>query len=201
MAMQNYISQLLTDMKAAEQNLPTNVDYSLLHPEHPAADYGLNFLVEYEMSPRHSMDDLFGIKAEQLPPDDKLTDEQVKQLTDAILELWAAYNIVADFPEVVPLRTLYNVLKDYWTNETTQYVSEGRIHLEFCHYVPEECPWGSDYCTCKEFANEDAKEFTPIDDAVWQKGIVRNDAGGFSWVNPELLDENGNFDPSKLPDF
>jgi hypothetical protein len=199
--MQNYVSQLLSDMKAAEKNLPTNVDYSLLHPEHPAADAGLNFIIEYEMSPRHTMDDLFGIKAEQFPPEAKLTDEQIEQLTDAILQLWAAFNILADFPDVVPLRTLYTVLLKRWTEETTQYVSEGHIHLEFCDYEPERCPWGNDYCTCKEFANESMKDFKPIDDDVWKKGIVRNDAGGFSWINPDLLDENGNFDPSKLDDF
>jgi hypothetical protein len=198
--MQNYITQLLTDMKAAEKNLPTIPDPKIMYPDHRAHDYDLPYIAEWEMSPRHSMDDLFGIKAAQFPPEDKLTDDQAEQLITGILELWASHRILADFPEVVPTRTLYTVLLNRWANEPTQFISAGNIHLEFCHYEPAECPWGLDYCTCKEFAN-DYKDVQPIDDPEWKKGIIQNDAGGFRWINPDLLDENGDFDPSKLPEF
>lgn len=150
------------------------MDYALLYPDHPAVAYGLTHIVEYEMSPRYSMDDLFGIKAEQLPPDDTLSQEQMTQLNDAILDLWAAFNIAADVPDDVPTHLIYKALKNYWTMETVQYVSEGIIHIEFCGYIPEECPWGSDYCSCKEFANEPVREFTPEENAKWEKGVARS---------------------------
>ena len=197
--MQNYVNQLLTDMAAAQKNLPTEVDYALLYPDHPAVAYGLTHIAEYEMSPRHSMDDLLGIKAEQLPPDDKLSDEQVVQLNDGIVALWEAFNISPDLPNEVPPRLIYEALKNYWATKTVQYVSEGRIHIEFCDYEPDECPWGSDYCSCKEFANEPVREFTPEETAKWEKGVIHHPNGGRSWVNPDLLDENGNLDPSKFP--
>jgi hypothetical protein len=199
--MQNYVHQLLTDMAAAQKNLPTDVDYALLYPDHPATAYGLTHLVEYEMSPRHSMDDLFGIKAEQLPPVETLTDAQIEQLNDGILSLWSAFNFHADTKEGVPPRILYKVLRDYWATEKVQYMSVGMMHIEFCDYNPDKCPWGNDYCTCKDFANEPVREFTPEEAAEWRKGLVHHADGSTSWTNPEFLDENGNFDSSKLLDF
>lgn len=43
--MKNYIEQLLTDMKKAEQNLPSRPNYKVLYPDHPAHDYGLEHIV------------------------------------------------------------------------------------------------------------------------------------------------------------
>ena len=62
--MQNYIHQLLTDRTAAKNNLPAAIDYKLLYPDHPAFAYGLDHIVEWEMSPSYKMAELFGITAE-----------------------------------------------------------------------------------------------------------------------------------------
>jgi hypothetical protein len=156
--MQNYVTQLLSDMETAKKQLPTIPNPKIMYPDHPSHDYDLSYIAEWEMAPRHAMNDLFGIKVEQFPPEEKLSAEQVEQLTTGILELWASYRILADFPEIVPLRTLYTVLLKRWAEKPTQFISQGNIHLEFCHYEPAECPWGMDFCTCKEFANDYDKE-------------------------------------------
>ena len=199
--MQNYISQLLNDLAAAKNYpKPAQVDYALLYPDHPAYSYGLDYIVEWEMAPRYKMDDLFGIKAEQLPPADILTDEQAKQLNKAILELWAAFNLVADSDHDAPPRVFYSVHKDYWETTKVGYDAEEKYELDFCSYNTDLCIWGSDYCTCKDFEDEgNETEDIYSEPSDLQKGIVHNDKGGISWVNPKLLDENGNFDPNKLP--
>ena len=200
--MQNYISQLLSDLENAKKNIPPPVDYKLLYPDHPAFSYGLEYIVEWEMAPDSSMDDLFGIKAEQLPPDDKLSEGQAEQLVQAILELWGTFNIGADIPnEDIPALLIYKVLRNRWETGTARYMSEGMTHLEFCHYVPEECPWGMEFCQCKEFANESTEEEDEMKDTELLKGAVHHEDGSMSWVNPKLLDENGHFDASKLDDF
>jgi len=202
--MQPYINQLLQDLNAAQNNLPPPKDYALLYPNHPAADpqYDgeLNYIIEWEMGDEQPMEELFGISADALPPVELLTDEQAGSLCDAILNLWQAFNILADFPDKVPVKLLYRALRKYWIEEPVSYTSTGHLHLEFCHYEPEECPWDLKYCTCKDLAEEWKKnpvQLTPEEEVYWEKGLQP----GGGWINPDLLDENGNFDPDKLKSF
>jgi hypothetical protein len=32
-------------------------------------------------------------------------------------------------------------------------VDLGIVGIEFCNYDPTECPFGSEYCTCKDYNN------------------------------------------------
>lgn len=153
--MQNYITQLLNDLAAAKNYpRPAPVDYKLLYPDHPAYKYGLDYIVEWEMSAQYKMDDLLGIKAEQLPPADKLTDEQAAQLNKAILELWAAFNLVADSDHDATPHVFYTVLRDYWATTMVGYNAEEKYELDFCSYNTDLCIWGSAYCTCKDFEDD-----------------------------------------------
>jgi hypothetical protein len=96
------------------------------------------------------MSDLFGIDGHVFPSAEQLNEEQQKDIIDAILDLWLSFNIAADFPAVVPVTTLYNVLVNRWKGKPVNYMSVGTLHLEFCHYDPTECPWGMEYCQCKD---------------------------------------------------
>ncbi|GEM_PF-430356 len=202
--MQSYITQLLHDLKAAQNNLPPPKDYALLYPNHPAAhpkyEGDLDYIIEWEMGDAQPMEELFGISPNALPPVEQLTNEQAESLCHAILELWQAFNILADFPDDVPAKLLYRAFRNYWIEHPVSYTSTGRLHLEFCHYIPEQCPWGLEYCTCKDLIAEREKysvQMTPEQEEHWKKGLQPNGA----WINPDLLDENGNFDPNKLQSF
>jgi hypothetical protein len=158
--MQTYITQLLSDLEASQNNQPEKVDYKLLYPNHPAAspEYEgyMDYMIEWEKAPRWRFDDLFGIKSEVFPPVDKLTVEQMTALTDGILQLWASFNIGAVIlDDKIPVETVYRVLVNYWKTETVRYVSEGTLNIEFCHYDENDCPWGYDFCTCKDFTDDD----------------------------------------------
>ena len=152
--MQQYITQLIQDLSAAKGKHPTTPDYKLLHPNHPAADPEyegeLDHLIEWEMGSSYTMSDLFGIDGHVFPSAEQLSEEQQKDIIDAILDLWLSFNIAADFPAVVPVTTLYNVLVNRWKAKPVNYMSVGTLHLEFCHYDPTECPWGMEYCQCKD---------------------------------------------------
>jgi hypothetical protein len=156
--MEKYITQLLSDLKTAQSNQPEKVDYKLLYPDHPAAhpEYNdaLGHIIEWENAPDQKMDDLFGIKSDAFPPVEKLTRTQIKALIENILELWGSFNIAADLNEA-PVELVYKILINYWKTETVQYISEGTMHLEFCHYDVNDCQWGSEYCSCKEFEQDD----------------------------------------------
>lgn len=53
---------------------------------------------------------------------------------------------------------------NYWKTETIQYISEGTLHVEFCDYDENNCPWGYEFCTCKDFA-DDYSDMTVRDDS------------------------------------
>lgn len=156
--MQTYISQLLEDLENASQNPVKIPDYKILNPNHPAIDYGLDYIVGWECAPYISMADAFGIAAEAFPPPEQLNEEQAEQLINAILKLWEVNNIIADFLEIMPPTiVIYRVLRKKWQESKIQLLSEGYLHLEFCSYEPQECPWGIDFCYCKnqEWNNDD----------------------------------------------
>jgi hypothetical protein len=200
--MQKYVTQLLEDLAAAKGNLPPKPNVRVLYPDHPALDFGLDYIAEWECAPSVRMNDLFGIDAVVFPDANKLSDEQLSQLIEAILELWATFHFEAVIPDETPLNLVYSALVKKWREDPVQYVSEGVSGLEFCHYEPTECPWGMEHCSCKDFDDDDFDmdkyKMTPEQEAEWNKGVTHHPNGGVSWISPELLDENGNFDPSKL---
>jgi hypothetical protein len=159
--MQTYITQLLSDLKEAQNNRPEKVDYSALYPNHPAAspeyDGVLDHIIEWETAPEWKMDDLFEINSAVFPPVERLNEAQTALLVGGILELWASFNICADIlNDKIPVKTIYKVLVNYWKTEMVQYISEGTLHLEFCHYDENDCPWGYEFCSCKDFGKDDA---------------------------------------------
>jgi hypothetical protein len=196
--MQNYVNQLLADMVAAKKNLPPEINYALLYPDHPAYKFGLDYIVEWEMSPSYTMDELFGIKAEQLPPAEKLTDEQIVQLVEGMFDLWAAFNFVADTDYEAPMRVYYSTIKTHWATQPIQYHPDGINELDFCDYNTELCSWG-EHCKCQDLEFDSMDDYKSTEDSELTKGIVHHENGGISWINPKFLDSNGNSDASQLP--
>jgi len=92
----------------------------------------------------------FGFEPVQFPPAERLSDEELDALTQALCRLWAAYNFTPVLPDAVPGRLVYPLLLKRM-EEPTFVMTRGNIGIEFCHYEPLECPWGLEYCTCKDF--------------------------------------------------
>lgn len=147
--MQKYVTQLLEDLENAKLHEPPSYNVKIMHPDEPALDYGLTGVAEFLHSPMYVMEDIFEIKTEWYPPIEKLTEEEVKSLVQKTIELWSAFNFYPSFPSDLPTHIQYTMLVNRMKEES-QYVSDGFIGIEFCHYDVEECPFGPDYCQCKE---------------------------------------------------
>jgi hypothetical protein len=197
--MQNYVNQLLADMAAAKNNLPADINYAALYPDHPAFRFGLDYIVEWEMAPSYKMGELFGIEAEQLPPAEKLTDEQIGQLLKGIYDLWQAFNYSPDSEFAAPPRVFYTVVKNYWATQFVQYEKYTFIEFDFCSHNADLCVWGKDYCKCKDEVFETMEDYKPTGDSELERGVIHHENGGRSWINPKFLDQNGNLDASELP--
>lgn len=106
---------------------------------------------------KQSMYGIFGIERISFPPVEKLNANQVERLTQCILQLWFAYNYTAAYPECVPPKVLYPLLLKKMHEREFLFI-HGATGIEFCHYDPNECPFGLDYCDCKEIIDLESKE-------------------------------------------
>jgi hypothetical protein len=50
-----------------------------------------------------------------------------------------------------------------YLNYETSYVTDGANHIEFCSYMPDECPFPLEFCQCKNL-NDDTDYDMPIQD-------------------------------------
>lgn len=151
MALFDYIPVLLEDLAAAKSRVPDV-------PKCLYDDYGpeLSYVVEWERAPYRKMSELFGIPKEAFPPVEQLNESDLKKIVEAVLDLWQAFNFVAELPDRLPARWAYKVLVERW-DEEVQYLSEGTMHIEFCSYETQSCPFPKEFCMCKNiiFSDDD----------------------------------------------
>lgn len=157
--MKRYIEQLISDLKDAERYVPVQKKQTDMTENEFMEDlYEIDRITDKE--PSEPMYNIFGIDPKYLPPVERLTVDQAQLLTMKILELWAAFNIDAVYPENFPLEKLYPLLIKKF-KEPFIYFPMGHTGVKFCHYEPEECPFGQEYCDCKdivaEWEQDDAK--------------------------------------------
>ncbi|MFT5618430.1 MAG: hypothetical protein ACI85I_001663 [Arenicella sp.] len=148
--MENYVKQLLSDLEESKNNWHAPASAKIMYPDHPAMDYGLDFIAQWESAPYLPMYELFGMEKEALPPTEKLTDSQQVSLCDAILDLMITYHIRPHIPPA-PVDLVYTHLRKLWQNCEVQHLAEGQLNLDMCDFEPENCFWGKEICDCKDF--------------------------------------------------
>ena len=146
--MERYINQLVEDIrKAAKQKRPPKMQ---LDPELEV----VRGAEEYLYGTPYKLSSLLGLNKNAFPPVEKSNTEQLKKLVIEIENLWAEFNFYADFPDGLPADYRYKLLLGKWDTEV-QYVSIGNIHMEFCDYDTENCPFPKKYCTCLDFDDDE----------------------------------------------
>ncbi len=149
--MEQYTIQLIEDLEKIAQKPLECPDYTLLFPDHPALKHGLDYIVAWECAPDISFQNGFGIIHEAFPPVEQLTEVQAQRINQAILKLWEVNNLFAKLPEKLPSQLiLYRELRNMWQKGTFRLLPDGNTEIDFCHYVEGSCPWGIDFCTCKD---------------------------------------------------
>ena len=140
--MQRYINQLIEDLRAAKNQVPPEPKLSEDYEEFEKQ------MFEMETSPSIPMKQLFGISYDELPPPEKLTEEQMQQLIDAIFETWAAFNCSAEFPDDVPIKLQYDLVRDQFA-DPIHYMPGYSMDFDFCIAWCPECKI-TEYCTLKD---------------------------------------------------
>jgi hypothetical protein len=158
---QKYIEQLLEDLqnateKGAKQD-PRKNKTGFTGQDFPDI---IAQVEQYSDGPMYRLSATVGIDTVMLPADDLLSDEQTALLAPKMECLLNAFNFYPDFPQntgkVIPSRMRYRAMRERWDSEQPV-AGSGEIHLEFCSYDEEDCPFPG-YCnTCNEFyAPDDA---------------------------------------------
>jgi hypothetical protein len=97
--------------------------------------------------------DVLGFEDVQFPSVEKLNDGQMQRISEAFVQCLFSWNITAEIPENVPISLRYNLLVS--TLKKQVFIqSTGFIHFEFCEYNVETCPFGKEFCQCKDFEND-----------------------------------------------
>lgn len=139
--MEKYIKQLIELLKTAQDNRPTPGYLEL-----PEEMETLRDVIELEKSLKENeqtMESIFGIPQINFPPEKRLTDEQLKLLKDAIIDLWRAFNYEADFRKgEFDERQQYTKLVEKWKASVPVYRgTNGTWHIEMFDY---EDDWEED---------------------------------------------------------
>jgi hypothetical protein len=143
--MQNYLNQLLEDLKQVTENPPPPPYIEV--PPHMAE---MPDMVELVQSPITTLEELTGIPFEAMPNILILEKEQWEVLTVALKQLLEALNIdIIDLPDDYPDDALYDLIVNHW-DEPIQYLPLAGYEWEFCTGDPDTCPYGED-CNCGEF--------------------------------------------------
>lgn len=132
--MQNYIQQLLEILHEAQNNRPAPRYLELPEDMEPLRD-----IIELEKSleeDEQTMENIFGVPQIYFPPENRLTDEQVQQLKNGILELWSVFHYEADFRKgEFNERQQYTKLVEKWKEEMPVFRgTNGTWHIEMFDY-------------------------------------------------------------------
>nr|NQU93145.1 hypothetical protein [Bacteroidota bacterium] len=140
--MQNYISQLITDLNQVANNPPPR---PYIEPPPHLEDNPET--AELALVAFKSIEEWTGIKQELFPDITQLQGDQWQKVNEAIFRVYASLRLdLIDAPPDLPPEQLYEVLTTCW-DQPVQYLPSSGMDLELCTGDPMTCPYG-EYCDC-----------------------------------------------------
>jgi hypothetical protein len=154
--MERYIEQLIADIRKATWNMRPPHELwieSKADPDNELELEDMSHVEKYLYGEKEPVSVITGIDQNQLPPPEKLTEEQQTLLAAELENLLQYFHFYLDFPDNYPIHLRYPFILNFWGEEHVV-LSFGENHIEFCDYEEENCPFPG-YCnTCREFAEE-----------------------------------------------
>ena len=196
--MERYLEQLIDDMHVTTQKLKRPplegvggddrqelLDFSYLH--------------KYEKGSMKAISKITGIEQEQLPAVEKLSQEQQALLATELEKLLEYFHFKLDFPLNYPDHLRYSFIRKFWSEEQVA-VTFGTIHIEFCEYNEDACPFPGYCINCEDVSAyvmdcktkgspENADGLYPFDSSD-DEGSYTEDINGFYNDNGNKIDLN-----------
>ncbi|MCB0586217.1 MAG: hypothetical protein KDD06_12940, partial [Phaeodactylibacter sp.] len=99
---------------------------------------------------REILGEWIGLRQELFPPSNRLNDEQMAHLLDAMTQCLDVYNFIPHFPAGLPVRKRYDVLVAQLGKEVP-ILMHNAWQIDFCEYEPRNCPFDEAFCQCKVY--------------------------------------------------
>jgi len=198
--MKKYLDQFLSDIEAITQSFQ-----DIPSQEVEIWDW-ISDEEEDQIAKRIQLEDWTGIRQEQIPPSEMLTDEEIEKLYESLYELLKAINYSIVFHFRMPLRIQYQILQKNWKQEAIQKEWHyGFFNTCFEKKSHDSCPMGEG-CECRFFeelhASFEPDNRTPEEQRLAHLQIEVNHIKrkhGDDYMkyypyhlDPEYDDENGN---------
>jgi len=104
----------------------------------------------------HSFGYYCGLNAEDFPPAEQLTTEEITMVNKAFRKMMFTYNHNADFPAALPVSLTYSLLVNT-LNEKTFIPADGLVSFDYCSGYAPDCVF-KEYCSCLKFWNAQPDE-------------------------------------------
>jgi hypothetical protein len=132
--MQAYVNQLLEMLQEAHSNRPAPRYLGLSEEMECLRD-----VIDLDMSleeDEHTMESIFGLPQMYFPPENRLSDSQIKQITGGILDLWRVFHYEAETRKgEFTDREIYTKLVDCWKKHFPLFRgTNGTWHIELYDY-------------------------------------------------------------------
>ena len=154
--MQHYLEQLIDDLHKATWGMkpPHEIwEESEADPDDELELEDMSYVEKYLYGDEIPISEITGIGQDQLPPVEKLSQEQQALLAVELENLLQYFHFYLDFPKDYPVHLRYLFILKFWEEKHVA-LSFGENHIEFCSYDEEQCPFPG-YCnTCKEVAEQ-----------------------------------------------
>jgi hypothetical protein len=178
--MNRYIEQLIEDFRKAAISAPHLSDCNEDIPEDEALENHFDEVERYVQGGHDEpLSSILGIPSGILPKPEKLNPALLKKLLNEMIALLNSWNFYPDFPEKLPDKMKYRALLDIWDDEQT-YMRSGQMHIEFCDYNPDNCPFPG-YC---DFCDGYGTDSDTIND---NRDFDDDDDDDDDWIDPEAM--------------
>ncbi len=139
--MNRYINQLIEDFKQGELKTQPEIDFGETYEEFARQ------MMELESDDTVPAKEKIGVSYEELPPADKMTDEQTQRLLEAMLNSLSVNGTDVTFPgDEVPVKLAYTELREHFKEGF--YAMPGWT-IDFCDGWCPDCAF-VDYCSNKD---------------------------------------------------
>lgn len=134
--MEKYLNQLLEEMQKRGAISPMHKkDVS---SSDPLMEFMYNFAHGSGETHNDTIEAYCGIKLDQLPPQERLTENETERLVDGIKNMWRDYGIGLQVPESTPACVLYKLMREVWQEEMFL-LRSGGLTIDFCSGTCPDC--------------------------------------------------------------
>ncbi|MHA8066499.1 hypothetical protein V7S76_07430 [Aquirufa sp. ROCK2-A2] len=150
--MENYVLQLIEDMKVAERPIEAYHSSNVVEidDEQSIEDY-IHEIEKYcKVDGLQSISEIIGLEEIQFPPVSRLTVAQIRAINKSYIRLLKTWSLEVDMPLGLPPDMKYRFLLSV-LNRKAPIITMGTVHVELCDYNTSNCPFGKEYCSCRQW--------------------------------------------------